>query len=54
MIFYLLYLVPSPQTPEGILVCTPTPTTVLEWPHELPWLQFLQQMNGQGKDVLLH
>ncbi|KAL5362178.1 ankyrin repeat-containing domain protein [Aspergillus floccosus] len=46
-----MYSVPSPQTPEGILVCSPAQTTALQWPHKLPWLQFLQWMNGQENRI---
>ncbi|KAJ5380965.1 uncharacterized protein N7496_003393 [Penicillium cataractarum] len=39
----LISNVPSPQTPEGVLVWTPaSPGMRLNWDRSLPWLRFLQ------------
>ncbi|KAI9926074.1 hypothetical protein ASPWEDRAFT_169940 [Aspergillus wentii DTO 134E9] len=46
-----LYSAPSPETPEGIVVCTPEPSgnVILEWPRELPWQQFLRITGSQSR-----
>ncbi|KAK2757644.1 hypothetical protein FQN54_004613 [Arachnomyces sp. PD_36] len=46
-----MHSVPSPEMPDGITVCSPIPVARFQWPYSLPWLQFLQQVNGQESQI---
>ncbi|BCS23623.1 uncharacterized protein APUU_40067A [Aspergillus puulaauensis] len=43
---------PSPDTPEGIVVCTPaTPSMQLDWNLALPWLRFSKLLRTEQTEV---
>lgn len=38
----------SPQTPAGVVVCSPAPTVSrYQWAEEMPWLKFLKTISSQ-------
>ncbi|KAE8323243.1 ankyrin [Aspergillus sergii] len=54
------YRAPSPKTPDGVIVCSPGPSTLqLSWPSNLPWSIFLdtalvnlESISGNGPPIL--
>ncbi|KAB8278270.1 ankyrin repeat-containing domain protein [Aspergillus minisclerotigenes] len=54
------YRAPSPKTPDGVIVCSPGPSTLqLSWPSNLPWSIFLdtalvnlESISGNGSPIL--